>query len=204
MPSSSASVVTRSSGQADQSWLSGMVVHFAAVAVIVGALMIAAPAFLEPWLGPAVAFLRSLTGIHASPAVFVAMFLVLSTAGVPAPILGAAAGVAFGPFAGSAVAFVALEATACAQFVFVRHLAGEGLRQRVSRKLGRVGRALERRGVIAVTAARLLPIPFSEFNYVAALTTLDLRAFTIGTFIGGIPKALLWAGVGTVLVEHIA
>ena len=89
--------------------------------------------------------------------------------------------------------------TACAQFLLARHVAGERVRQRLGHALERVNQLLERRGVMAVAGARLLPGPFSEFNMLAGLTLLTLRDFTIGTVIGCVPKALAWSGLGALL-----
>lgn len=137
----------------------------------------------------------------AGPPLFVLVFLTLNTAGVPLPVLGAAAGVAFGPILGTSTLLVAMTATACAQFLLARHVAGERVRERLGRALTRVNQLLERRGVIAVASARLLPGPFSEFNMVAGLTLVSLRDFTIGTVIGCAPKALAWSGLGALFLR---
>src|SRR5262245_33619016 len=55
------------------------------------------------------------------PLLFVIVFLALNTMNVPAPVLGTAAGAAFGPLAGSAITLVAMTITAAAQFVLARH-----------------------------------------------------------------------------------
>ena len=135
----------------------------------------------------------------AAPLLFVVLFLVLNTVGLPLPVLGAAAGVAFGPVIGSAVLLVAMTITASAQFLLARYVVGERIRQRLGHRLVRVNQLLERRGVIAVAGARLVPIPFSEFNMLAGLTWLKLRDFTIGTLIGCAPKAVAWSGIGALL-----
>jgi uncharacterized membrane protein YdjX (TVP38/TMEM64 family) len=103
---------------------------------------------------------------------FLVLFLVLNTAGVPAPVLGAAAGATFGPVSGAAVTLVTLTITACAQFLLARHVVGEWVRQRLGHAFVRVSELLERRGVIAVAGVRLLPGPFSELNMLAGLTLL--------------------------------
>src|SRR5262245_66563617 len=92
-------------------------------------------------------------------------------------------GAVFGPAPGAALPLVALTITAGAQFLFARRVAGERVRQRVGQASVRVSRLLERRGAMAVAGARLLPAPFSEFNMLAGLTSLNLRDFMIGTVI---------------------
>jgi uncharacterized membrane protein YdjX (TVP38/TMEM64 family) len=134
----------------------------------------------------------------AGPALFVVLFLTLNTLGVPLPVLGAAAGVAFGPISGATTSLVAMTITACAQFLLARYVVGERVRRRLGHALVRVNQLLERRGVVAVAGARLVPAPFSEFNMLAGLTLVRLRDFTIGTVIGCAPKALAWSGIGAI------
>jgi uncharacterized membrane protein YdjX (TVP38/TMEM64 family) len=149
------------------------------------------------WLNPIAELRELVSGAGtAGPLLFVVLFLALNTVGVPLPVLGAAAGVAFGPALGAVTSLAAMTATACAQFLLARHVVGERGRERLGDALVRVNHLLERRGVLAVAGARLLPGPFSEFNMLAGLTGLSLRDFTIGTVIGCAPKALAWSGLG--------
>ena len=173
-----------------------IVVGLSALAALIA--VTAAVGYLVMAWGDPTTVLRE--GVHragaAGPLLFVALFLVLNTAGVPLPLLGATAGVAFGPVSGATTALIAMTATACAQFLLARYVVGERVRERCGHALVRVNRLLERRGVIAVASARLLPGPFSEFNMLAGLTALTFRDFTIGTIVGCAPKALAWSGLG--------
>jgi uncharacterized membrane protein YdjX (TVP38/TMEM64 family) len=170
----------------------------ALAALMVGTM--AAGYFLNAWMHP----LTELRGWidragSAGPLLFVIWFLVLNTVGIPLPVLGAGAGIAFGPVSGATTSLVAMTITACAQFLLARYVVGDRVRQRLGHALVRVNHLLERRGVIAVVGARLLPGPFSEFNMLAGLTLLTLRDFMIGTVIGCAPKALAWSGLGALL-----
>ena len=175
------------------------VVRLAVLALLIAG-MVAVGHFFSAWLDP-IAELRGWVDRagSAGPLLFVVLFLGLNTVGLPLPVLGTAAGIAFGPVPGAATLLVAMTTTACAQFLFARHVAGERVRQRLGSALARVNRLLERRGMIAVASARLVPGPFSEFNMLAGLTSLTLRDFTIGTVIGCAPKALVWTGLGAML-----
>jgi uncharacterized membrane protein YdjX (TVP38/TMEM64 family) len=175
------------------------VVRLSALAVLIAG-TVAGGHLLNAWMDP-LAELRGWVNWagSAGPPLFVALFLALNTGGVPLPVLGAAAGVAFGPVSGATTALVAMTITACAQFLLARYVVGGRVRQRLGHALARVNQRLERRGAIAVAGARLLPVPFSEFNMLAGLTLLKLRDFTIGTVIGCAPKALVWSGIGAIL-----
>lgn len=172
----------------------------AVVLLIVGAVV--AGHLLKAWLDP-LAELRGWVNRagSAGPLLFVVLFLALNTVGVPLPVLGAAAGAAFGPVHGAPTLFAAMTIAAWAQFLVARHVVGEQVRQRLGHALVRVSQLLERRGVIAVAGARLLPGPFSEFNMLAGLTVVKLRDFMVGTLIGCVPKALAWSGLGAILFQ---
>jgi uncharacterized membrane protein YdjX (TVP38/TMEM64 family) len=175
------------------------VVRLSALGVLIAG-TVAAGHLLNEWMDP-VTELRGWVNRagSAGPLLFVIMFLALNTVGLPLPVLGAAAGIAFGPVAGATTLLVAMTITACTQFLLARHIVGERVRQRLGHALMRVNQLVERRGLIAVAGARLLPGPFSEFNMLAGLTALKLRDFTIGTVIGCAPKALAWSGLGALL-----
>lgn len=134
-----------------------------------------------------------------APLVFICLFLALNTLGLPAPVLGAVGGAAFGVFEGAAVILSAMTVTACIQFLLARRLGGERLRNRLGGRLGRLGVLLERRGALAVAGGRLLPGPFSELNMAAGLTPLAFRDFAVGTILGCAPKAVAWSAVGAAL-----
>src|SRR5262245_60159465 len=76
----------------------------------------------------------------AGPLLFVVLFLALNTVGVPLPVLGAVAGVAFGPISGATTSLVAMTITACAQFLLARYVVGERVRQRLGHASVRVSR----------------------------------------------------------------
>ena len=137
--------------------------------------------------------------VHLGPLIFIGLFAVLNTFGLPAPVLGTVGGATFGLFEGAAVTLSAMWVTACMQFLLARHLGGERLRKRLGNQLGRIGLLLERRGALAVAGGRLLPGPFSELNMAAGLTPLTFRDFAVGTLLGCAPKAVAWSAVGSAL-----
>jgi hypothetical protein len=142
LPSDLAKAVKRSS-----------VVRVSVLAVFIAGTAIAGHLF-SAWTDPLAElreWLQQASG--AGSLLFLVLFLALNTVGVPAPVLGAAAGAAFGPVSGAAVTLVALTITACAQFLLARHVVGERVRQRLGHALGRVSQLLERRGVRAVAGA---------------------------------------------------
>lgn len=154
---------------------------------------------LSAWSSDAVSRWLAVTPAPA-PLIFLGLFGVLNTLGVPMPVLCAAAGVAFGTVFGTGLTATAMLSTATLQFLVARHLGGGPLRSALAERLGRIGGSLQRRGTLAVAVARLLPGPFSEFNLAAGLSPVSFHDFVLGTVLGGVPKAVFWTGLGTVLL----
>jgi uncharacterized membrane protein YdjX (TVP38/TMEM64 family) len=130
-----------------------------------------------------------------APAVFVGLFVVLNSAGVPAPLLGAAGGLTLGLIPGALATLAGMTVAACVQFLLARRLTGPAMAAARFSGADRLREALQRRGWLAVVVLRLVPGPFVALNLAAGLTPLRLRWMAIGTLIGGAPKALGWAAL---------
>ena len=179
-------------------WAS-ILLRFGLLLILLG-LLATGTHLLGPWSPARLQGLLAAAGPFA-PAVFVPLFVVLNSAGVPAPLLGAASGLALGLVPGALATLASMTAAACVQLLLARRLTGRPLTGRpwtAVRLPGtdRLRKALQRRGWLAVVALRLAPGPFSEVNLAAGLTPLRLRSMAVGTLIGGAPKALGWAALG--------
>lgn len=77
---------------------------------------------------------------------------------------------------------------AMATYAIGLRLSRQTVRRLARRKLNRVSHALRKRGVLAVTALRLVPIaPFALENAVAGALRIELRHFLTGTVLGMLP-----------------
>ncbi len=150
---------------------------------------------LGPWSPDRLRGLLASAGPLA-PAVFVGLFVVLNSAGVPAPLLGAAGGLTLGLIPGALATLAGMTVAACVQFLLARRLTGPAMAAVRFSGTDRLQQALQRRGWLAVVVLRLVPGPFVALNLAAGLTPLRLRWMAIGTLIGGAPKALGWAALG--------
>ena len=131
------------------------------------------------------------------PVAFVALYAVLTVAMVPGSILTAAGGVLFGALAGTALSVTGATAGAVAAFLLSRRLGREQVERLAGERIGRFDAWLERRGFSAVLYLRLIPVfPFNVANYVAGVTAVDLRAYTLATALGMIPGAYAFAAIG--------
>ncbi len=150
---------------------------------------------LGPWSPDRLRGLLAPAGPFA-PAAFVGLFVALSSAGVPAPLLGAAGGLALGLIPGALATLAGMTVAASVQLLLARRMTRPSMAAVRLPGTDRLHQALQRRGWLAVVALRLVPAPFSAVNLAAGLTPLRLRSMAIGTLIGGAPKALGWAALG--------
>jgi uncharacterized membrane protein YdjX (TVP38/TMEM64 family) len=150
---------------------------------------------LGPWSPERLRGLLATAGPFA-PAAFVGLFVVLNSAGVPAPLLGAAGGLTLGLIPGALATLAGMTVAACVQLLLARRLTGPAMATVRLSGTDRLHEVLQRRGWLAVVVLRLVPGPFVAVNLAAGLTPLRLRWMAIGTLLGGAPKALGWAALG--------
>jgi len=138
---------------------------------------------------------------YALPLVMLA-FIALAL--VPVLLLVAATGIAFGPVLGPIYAMAGCLASASAGFAIGRWM---GL-HRVERmgggeRIGRVSRALERNGTLAVFFARKVPVPFTLTNIVVGASSVAYRDLIVGTILGMGALVVALAGFGFQLTKAL-
>jgi phospholipase D1/2 len=99
--------------------------------------------------------------------------------------------IAFGPLAGFAYAMLGIELSAWVTFVTGRKLNRNTVRRIAGAKLNDILQVLRRRGLLATTALRLVPLaPFAVEGVVAGAVRVKLSDFLIGTALGMLPGTL--------------
>ena len=99
--------------------------------------------------------------------------------------------VAFGPWMGFVYAMLGLEFSAWVTYVAGQQLDRDTIRRLAGRKLNDVIQVLRRRGLIAITALRLVPLaPFTVEGLIAGAVGIKLWHFMVGTAIGMLPGTL--------------
>ena len=135
-----------------------------------------------------VALARTLQDSPIAPFAVLASYVVAGVLVIPITILIVATGVVFGPWLGGLYAMGGALLSAAVTYALGRHLGRNTVRQLAGPRLNRITRRLARRGVMAITVIRLLPIaPFSIVNAVIGASHIRLRDFIIGTAIGMAP-----------------
>lgn len=136
----------------------------------------------------------------AAPAIFIIVSGALGALFVPGPIFAVAAGVLFGPWLGIplGIAGSALCALICREIG--AHMGRDAAEELAGARLGQLTAWLDRYGLLAVVAFRLMPaMPDAPLNYAAGLTRLKRWQVGIGTAIGVIPRTLGWGLVGATI-----
>jgi uncharacterized membrane protein YdjX (TVP38/TMEM64 family) len=109
----------------------------------------------------------------------------------PRPLITLFAVVAFGPWLGVGYALAGILLAAASNYYVGRMMNRATVRKIAGNRLNRISEVLRRRGLIAMTAVRLVPIaPFAVVGLVAGAIRVRLHHFIAGTFLGMLPGAL--------------
>lgn len=132
--------------------------------------------------------------------IFVAAYIGATVAFLPGSLLTLAAGFAYGPVWGLAVASPASIAGATAAFLLGRTLLRDWATRRTSGSahLRAISRAVEREGLKIVLLLRLSPlIPFNVLNYALSLSNVRLSTYVTASAIGMLPGTALYVYLGS-------
>lgn len=133
----------------------------------------------------------------AGPVLFIPLSVGLGCLLFPGPLLAGAAGLLFGTALGIPIALAAATATAVAEMLITRHVAGSRVTTLVPERARRIDEALEKRGFLAVVYIRLSPgIPYHLVNYGAGATRLRARSMAAGTAVGALPRTVGYVALG--------
>lgn len=140
------------------------------------------------------------TGVWG-PLLFVLLESVITIAPVPRTIFIVAGGVIFGPV-GIVLVLAATLVGGSLAFWLVRYVGGAFVERHAEHTAVAWVRArIERRGLLAMLSLRLIPVvPFSVFNYAAALTGVRYLYFAIGTVLGSLPGTITMVVLGDAAV----
>lgn len=120
---------------------------------------------------------------------------------VPAWFCAILGGLLFGRWLGLACALIG--ATLGASGVFLMARAGlDGLAERAGPRVAKTAEGFRNNALSYLVFLRLVPlIPFSVVNFAAALARLRLGTLMLGTLIGIVPSALIYASLGDLLMD---
>ena len=132
-------------------------------------------------------------------AVFVLIYILAVTFSIPGAVWFSIAG-GFVFSAGPATVFIVFAATVGATLVFLlaRYVLGDMLRRKAGSAIERMRDGFQENALSYMLVLRLVPLfPFFLVNLVPAFLNVPLRIYVIGTALGIIPGAFVYAWVGT-------
>ncbi|HEX8631782.1 MAG TPA: VTT domain-containing protein [Catenuloplanes sp.] len=130
-----------------------------------------------------------------APLLIVGGTAALLAAMIPRSVLAAAAGMAFGLWAGAGYVMLGALISAVAAFAVGRCLGYDFVASR--RHAAGLNAFLHRRGLLGVLVLRLLPIaPFGLVSYAFGVTAVPLSRYLLATVIGIAPSTIVFASLG--------
>jgi phosphatidylserine/phosphatidylglycerophosphate/cardiolipin synthase-like enzyme/uncharacterized membrane protein YdjX (TVP38/TMEM64 family) len=148
---------------------------------------------LAHWLEPDIVtgWARAFGDKPWAPLIVLAAYTPASILMFPRPVITLFAVVAFGPWLGFLYAISGIELAAWLSYVAGQRLSRDTVRRVAGSNLNRIIEVMRRRGLIAMTALRLVPIaPFIVEGIVAGAVRIKLWHFMVGTGIGMLPGTL--------------
>jgi uncharacterized membrane protein YdjX (TVP38/TMEM64 family) len=132
-----------------------------------------------------------------APLVIVAAYTPASVLMFPRPLITLAAVVSFGAWIGFTCAMTGVVLASTAGYYAGRAFGRDTVRRMAGPHLNRLTEIMRRRGVVAVTAVRLVPLaPFIVESMVAGAIHMRLWQLSVGTFLGMLPGALMATVLG--------
>lgn len=132
--------------------------------------------------------------VASTPWAPVALMLAYTPASVvmfPRPLITLFSVIAFGPWLGFVYAMSGILLASYLIYMVGRSMDRSTVRRLAGHNINRVSEVLRRRGLIAMTALRLLPVaPFSVESLIAGAVRIKARHLLGGTFLGMLPGTL--------------
>ncbi len=128
---------------------------------------------------------------------FVVLGALVIVCGLGRSVLSLAGGIFYGTFWGTTFSVLAALLGSLLIFAFVRQLGRPRFLAKVSDHLEKADKLVAENGFIAVILIRQLPLACLLINILLALTRVTLTEFILGSLIGFLPEALIFALYGS-------
>jgi uncharacterized membrane protein YdjX (TVP38/TMEM64 family) len=141
----------------------------------------------------------------AAPLAFVVLYVVFTLALAPGSALTIAGGVLFGPLMGGALSVVGGAIGATLSFLAGRRLGRSDVEELAGDRAQTLDRWLHHNAIIAIAVVRIIPgVPYSLLNYAAGVTGMHTRDYVIGSAVGLVPGAFVYATVGGTIADPLS
>ena len=142
------------------------------------------------------------------PLVFVTAYALLTGAGFPAVVLSTLGALVFGKWLGTGLNLLGAMGGASIAFAFSRFFLKDFFERRVfgeSAWYARFNEGVRHNGFYYILLVRLVPLfPFNGVNFAAGVTNLPYRHYFLGTLLGMVPHAFVYANAVAELGESAA
>jgi phosphatidylserine/phosphatidylglycerophosphate/cardiolipin synthase-like enzyme/uncharacterized membrane protein YdjX (TVP38/TMEM64 family) len=140
-----------------------------------------------------------------APVIVVAVFVLAGLVAFPVTALIAGTALTFGAWPGIAYAGAGALANAVVIYAIGFWLGSRSLRKLMGPRLNRLRRQLARRGIVAVTIVRLVPLaPFTVVNLVAGAFRIPLPDYVVGTALGLAPGLIVMSLLGEQILHILS
>lgn len=147
-------------------------------------------------------FFDSIEGFWWAPLVFIGLYAVLTTVGVPMVVMTFVAGFTFGAMYGTLYVLIGANIGANLAFDLARYLGRDFISRYIRGPIDRIDRQLRNKGFLRMLQLRLIPlIPFNLLNFAAGLSGIRKIHYVLGTMIGITPSTFIYAYTAASLMQ---
>ena len=139
------------------------------------------------------AAVRRARGVRAIAPLFVVVYAIVTTFGLPATPFTLAGGAIFGSVLGSILNWCGAVLGAMGSFVLAKRLGRDALRRLLGTNAVKLDGLVEHGGFATVFRLRLLPVvPFNVLSFAAGLAGVPFRTYALGTAFGIVPGTIVY------------
>ena len=147
-------------------------------------------------------FFASIEGFWWAPLVFIALYAIMTTVGVPMVIMTFVAGFTFGAMWGTLYVLIGANIGANLAFDLARYLGRDFISRYIRGPIDRIDRQLRNKGFLRMLQLRLIPvIPFNLLNFASGLSGIRKLHYALGTAIGITPSTFIYAYTAASLMQ---
>jgi uncharacterized membrane protein YdjX (TVP38/TMEM64 family) len=132
-----------------------------------------------------------------APIIYVLLYTIGTVLLLPSTPLNLSGGALFGLWWGTFWTTIAAILAAVVSFYYSRTIGRDWVQKKFGDRIQTLDAEIQQGGLFYIFAIRLLPIiPYGIVNFVAGLTSISLRDYFLGTFLGTVPGILPFVMMG--------
>ncbi len=151
------------------------------------------------------AAVRRARGVSGIAPLFVVVYAVVATFGLPATPFTLAGGAIFGTVLGSVLNWCGAVLGAMGSFTLAKVLGRDALRRLLGTRADTLDGLVERGGFATMFRLRLLPVvPFNVLSFAAGIAGVRVRDYALGTALGIVPGTIVYTYFADSLISGAA